>query len=502
VRLLLITHRFAPALGGVEAWAEQLAGGLNGLGHEVVVLSRDDGANAPAEAAGSAADRGGAAGPPYGTHDETRGALRIRWVKQQHKDERSFTESWNNPAMRAVAATAIRDFSPDVVHIAHNDGWGVTPFRAADEAGLPVVVTLHDYKWICARGQMVRPGGDRCERTEEDLCVRCIDRQLAAVPARGVLRRLLGARGQSALGERDGLRVVENRPDPGARARALWRRRQRGLMAALGGADRVTSPSQFVADRLAAEGLVREVLVIPNGSGTTATTAPDNGHWPGPKHASSSGRRQATVGAPGPLRIGVFGRPHPTKGLDSLITAFTALPTGSAELHLHGAIASDLADPVPPGVFLGGRYAPSEVAARMATVDLVAIPSLWDENHPMVATEALHARRPLVVSNLGGLPELVVPDVSGWVLPAGDAEAWAEQLALLAADPARVRRAQEALEAPRSAADMAAEFEQLYLELVAPGVRATGAENTPEPPPASGREQPVPEADSDRHAPD
>ena len=469
MKLLLVTHRFTPALGGVETWAEQLAGGLTALGHEVVVLSRDDGANASAEAS-----VGVPAGTPYSTRDETRGSLRIRWVHQQHSDEGSFTESWNNPAMRAVAAAAIRDFSPDLVHIAHNDGWGVTPFRAADEAGLPVVVTLHDYKWICARGQMVRPGGDRCEGVEENLCVRCVDRQLAAVPARGLLRRLLGDRGQSALGERDGLRVVENRPDPGPRARGLWQRRQRGLMAALGGSDAVTSPSQFVANRLAVAGLEREVRVIPNGSSPAAPSEDNSGHHPVPKHAPYSGPRHAPAGARGPLRIGVFGRPHPAKGLDFLITAFTALPAGCAELHLHGAIASDLSDPVPPGVFLGGRYDPAEIAARMATVDLVAIPSLWDENHPMVATEALHARRPLVVSNLGGLPELVVPDVSGWVLPAGEPEAWVEQLALLAADPARVTRAQAALCPPRSAADMAADFERLYLELVAPGAKAAG----------------------------
>lgn len=467
MKVLLITHRFTPALGGVETWTEQLAEGLIGLGHEVVVLSRTDGAQPDASA------------PPYSVRDEQRGALQIRWVHQQHSDERSFTESWNNPSMRGVASAAIRDFAPDLVHIAHNDGWGVAPFRAADEAGLPVVVTLHDYKWVCARGQMIRPGGDRCTGIDEELCVRCIDRQLAAVPARGLLRRLLGERGQSALGERDGLRVVENRPDPGTRARELWRRRQRGLMAALGGADRVTSPSQFVADRLAAAGLRREVLLIRNGSGAEladgedtreAGDAPGTMPAPAPGPKPSRGPRRAGVRPPGPLRIGVFGRPHPTKGLDFLISAFVALPPGAAELHLHGAVASDLADPAPPGVFLHGPYAPAAVAKLMAGVDLIAIPSLWDENHPMVATEAAAAGRPLLVSDRGGLPELVEDGLTGWVVGAGAAEAWAEQLALLAADPARVTQAQQALPAPKTAAAMTAEFVGVYEELVgAPG---------------------------------
>ena len=444
MRVLVVTHRFAPALGGVETWAQELAEGLASLGHQIVILTRTDGANGPSAA--PHADR------PYSAHDERRGDLRIRWVAQQHSDEQHFTQSWNNPTMRTIAAEALRDFTPDVVHIAHNDGWGVGPFRAADEAGLPVVVTLHDYKWICARGQMIRPGGDRCTSVKEELCVRCIDRQLTPVPARGLLRRVLGQRGRTALGHRDELRVVENRPDPGPPARGLWRRRQRGLMAALGGADRVTSPSQFVADRLKAAGLVREVLVIQNGSGP-ASSEDDL-----PLHPPASPR--------GPLRIGVFGRPHPTKGIDFLISAFVALPVGAAELHLHGAVTSDLAEPPPPGVFVHGRYTPEEVASRMAGVDLVAIPSLWDENHPMVACEAARARRPLIVSDLGGLPELVQQGASGWVVPAGAAEAWAEQLALLAADPARVRRAGAAMKGPKSAAEMATDFVEIYSGIV------------------------------------
>jgi len=148
--------------------------------------------------------------------------------------------------------------------------------------------------------------------------------------------------------------------------------------------------------------------------------------------------------------------------LDFLISSFVALPRGAAELHLHGAIASDLTDAPPPGVFLHGRYAPEEVGERMAGVDLVAIPSLWDENHPMVACEAARARRPLLVSDLGGLPELVEQGATGWVVPAGAAEAWAEQLALLAADPARVRQAGAAMKAPRSEVEMATDFVEVY----------------------------------------
>jgi glycosyltransferase involved in cell wall biosynthesis len=107
----------------------------------------------------------------------------------------------------------------------------------------------------------------------------------------------------------------------------------------------------------------------------------------------------------------------------------------------------------------------------MKAVDVVAIPSLWDENHPMIAVEALRARRPLIVSNLGGLPELVRHDIDGWVLGAGDAEAWGQQLALLAADPGRITAAQKQLPPPRGGRAMANDFVDLYESVFSP---ATG----------------------------
>jgi glycosyltransferase involved in cell wall biosynthesis len=58
---------------------------------------------------------------------------------------------------------------------------------------------------------------------------------------------------------------------------------------------------------------------------------------------------------------------------------------------------------------------------------VVALPSLWPENFPTVALEALQAGRPLIASRVGGLPELVGED-NGALVPAGDAAALADAL--------------------------------------------------------------------------
>ena len=64
-------------------------------------------------------------------------------------------------------------------------------------------------------------------------------------------------------------------------------------------------------------------------------------------------------------------------------------------------------------------------------------PSRWEEPCPYSVLDSLAAGVPALVSDLGGLPELVEP---GEALEAGNADAWARELERLWSDPA-LRRA-------------------------------------------------------------
>ena len=72
-----------------------------------------------------------------------------------------------------------------------------------------------------------------------------------------------------------------------------------------------------------------------------------------------------------------------------------------------------------------GWVAPAEFFAR---VDLAVFPSVRAESFGLVAAEAMAACCPVVVSDAGGLPEVVGPD-HPWVVPRGDAAALARTLA-------------------------------------------------------------------------
>jgi glycosyltransferase involved in cell wall biosynthesis len=83
---------------------------------------------------------------------------------------------------------------------------------------------------------------------------------------------------------------------------------------------------------------------------------------------------------------------------------------------------------------LEGFVPPEKVQSYMAESNLLVIPSLWIENAPLVAMEAVSMGLPLLASDRGGLPELVEHDVTGLTLPAGDAPAWRDAIEKIVAD--------------------------------------------------------------------
>ena len=81
----------------------------------------------------------------------------------------------------------------------------------------------------------------------------------------------------------------------------------------------------------------------------------------------------------------------------------------------------------------------------MAESDLLMIPSLWFENSPLVAYQAIQAGLPILASRIGGIPELVRDGANGMLLPLGDETHWQGAIRELLASP-------EKLEALRSSA--------------------------------------------------
>ncbi|MFE6893044.1 glycosyltransferase family 4 protein [Streptomyces sp. NPDC057694] len=82
-----------------------------------------------------------------------------------------------------------------------------------------------------------------------------------------------------------------------------------------------------------------------------------------------------------------------------------------------------------------------DVADLLQAADIAVLPSSW-ESRSLLAQEALHARVPLVATDVGGIPELVGDAAE--LVPYGDAPALARAIERLLTDPERCGELREA----------------------------------------------------------
>lgn len=78
---------------------------------------------------------------------------------------------------------------------------------------------------------------------------------------------------------------------------------------------------------------------------------------------------------------------------------------------------------------------PEEIPALYDEVDICVVPSLWDEPFGIVALEAMAAARPVVVTRVGGLQNIVRDGVTGYVIDRRDDLTMADRLETLIANP-------------------------------------------------------------------
>jgi glycosyltransferase involved in cell wall biosynthesis len=87
-----------------------------------------------------------------------------------------------------------------------------------------------------------------------------------------------------------------------------------------------------------------------------------------------------------------------------------------------------------------------DMPAAYALADVVVAPSIEPEPFGRVAVEAQAMGRPVVVADIGGLGETVMPAATGWLVPPNDADALTQalELALAMPDGSRARLADRA----------------------------------------------------------
>ncbi|RYG31183.1 glycosyltransferase family 1 protein [bacterium] len=134
-----------------------------------------------------------------------------------------------------------------------------------------------------------------------------------------------------------------------------------------------------------------------------------------PSHSRAETRRAMGL-TDDQFAVGIFGRLAKEKGTDVLLKAAPLVEGIVVAVYGDGPEAEALVK-LSSSLRLGGKVLfqgrVADVADQMASVDVVVIPSRWEEAFPYAALEAFSLGVPVIGARVGGIPETVVPQETG-----------------------------------------------------------------------------------------
>ncbi|HSM58164.1 MAG TPA: glycosyltransferase family 4 protein [Candidatus Sulfomarinibacteraceae bacterium] len=348
-----------------------------------------------------------------------------------------FLDSFGQRTIATSLQRVLDAEQPDVVHVQHLMGLPLSLLTQLKAMRIPIVITLHDYWFPCANGQLLTNYDNQvCDGPRWWLnCARC-------------------ALARAGVGDRRWLTPA---------VAPLFAYRSSRLRRWLAQADRVIAPTHFVRDTYDRLNMPTEnVVVVPHGIEV-------------PAHVLEA--EAATLPhQPGRLHIVYVGSLAWQKGLHVLVEAVNHLPPEAVRLTIYGDldnfpdyVHSLQAQVEHPGITFPGRITRDDFwPMLLQEVDVAVLPTLWYEASPLTIQEMFAARVPLVASNIGALPEKIRHGVDGVLFPPGDAAALRDVLQRLLDTPQQLRRLQANIRPTRLMDEHVEDVQAIYEALLQP----------------------------------
>jgi glycosyltransferase involved in cell wall biosynthesis len=367
---VLMLNAFHWLKGGVERTVFDETRWLEAAGHEVAHFATTDARNRPSPFARHFA--------PAADFGEDTPAWR-----QLPQLSRAV---WSAPAARALAGL-LAEWRPDVAHV-HAPSRYLTPSVIAEleRAGIPTVMTLHDFKPWCTNRVLFARGA---------VCERCRGGHHWHAATTGCVQH---SHLKSAVG------AVE-----------AYAHDRRGAYRSI---RRWIAPSAFVREKAAELGAdAARIRVLPHGvERAVAVTGPASAL---PEHYVLYAGRLSE-------EKGVYGLPAVAKAIQPI----PLLVAGG------GPLAAWLNHRDDGNLKSLGHLAEDALAAVRERARVVLVPSLFPETFGYAVAEAQLDARAVVASHIGALSELVTHEVTGLLVPPGDVPALVEATQRALGDPA------------------------------------------------------------------
>jgi glycosyltransferase involved in cell wall biosynthesis len=401
---------FPDSVGGTEVYVDGLCQRLIAAGLDVRIAAPDPHRTAPDE---------------YEYHG-------VRVFRYPITSTPTRDESYHRVAMRGSEHLTrwLEVERPDILHVhSVKTGVGLPELREARRLGIRIIVTCHlpSLGYLCRTGELMEGGKRPCDGVVDPS--RCAACSLTHVGLPPLASRVAGAI-PPWLGNH--LRVIPGKVGTVLGMSALvvdYQRMQRELFAML---ERCVVLNETAYRMLLADGSPASKLAV-NRLGLSQQHVRRK---PGPDLQPT--RR--------PVRFGFAGRLHPAKGLSQTVRAVRAIPR-DVEFRLDirapmtdegaRALAEDLRRLAgdDPRIHFEPAVGSDEIPAVLAELDALLSPSLWFENGPTIALEAMAVGTPIIGSRVGNLAELIVDGVNGRLVEAGDVASLSSALREAATSP-------------------------------------------------------------------
>jgi glycosyltransferase involved in cell wall biosynthesis/GT2 family glycosyltransferase len=122
---------------------------------------------------------------------------------------------------------------------------------------------------------------------------------------------------------------------------------------------------------------------------------------------------------PYPIKFGFLGTVMPHKGTHILLEAAKRLPKDKYKLIIYGLAEREYLNQIKANysnlnISLKGKYEPSQLPEIVNSVDVMVIPSIWEECAGLVVLESIALKTPVIISRIGGMPDFVQEGINGY----------------------------------------------------------------------------------------
>lgn len=262
---------------------------------------------------------------------------------------------------------ALEDFKPDIVHINNfQRQLSASIIKAIKEKNIPIVFTAHDMNSICPSSAMLYQG-KICEACIEKGYLECIKKHCVK---NSIMKSILG--------------VIE--------------KKYYDMNKIFKKIDCIVSPSNFIKQQLIKGKLpYSRIEVLYNFVNETNTAN---------------------------IKIGdyafYFGRLSIEKGIINLVDAVSQIPNGKLYIAGDGPERQNIENRIKENklddkIILLGYLNQDEIRKYISNSRFVVVPSVWYENCPYSILETMEIGKPIIGSNIGGIPELIEDNINGYL---------------------------------------------------------------------------------------